>query len=112
MTDVPLPRRAERILLKQETKIYLSIVSVWELVLKPRLGISALDAEQGIHQMGAILLPVRIRHLDEMSRLAMQADHKDPFDRILISQAISEELTVVSSDERFRAYTRLSVLWD
>lgn len=112
LTDVPLPRRAERLLQKADTKMYLSVVSVWEIVMKPRLGISALQAEEAIHAMGAVLLPIRIRHLDELSRLAVNGDHKDPFDRILISQALAEGFPLVSSDDRFPAYRRLTVLWD
>ncbi|MFN0100674.1 MAG: type II toxin-antitoxin system VapC family toxin [Bryobacteraceae bacterium] len=112
MTGVPLPKRAERVIQKADTKIYLSVVSVWEIVMKPRLGISALQVEEAIHEMGAVLLPIRIRHLDELSRLPAHGDHKDPFDRVLISQALAEGFSVVSSDDRFPAYGRLAVLWD
>ena len=111
LTGVPLPKRAERLLQKTDTKIYLSIVSVWEIVMKPRLGISALQAEEAVHAMGAVLLSIRIRHLEELSRLAVNGDHKDPFDRLLISQALAEGITIVSSDDRFPAYGRLAVLW-
>ena len=112
LTDVPLPKPAERVLQKADTKMYLSVVSVWEIVMKPRLGISALQAEAAVHEMGAVLLPIRIRHLDELSRLALNGDHKDPFDRLLISQALAEGFAIVSSDDRFPAYGRLTVLWD
>jgi PIN domain nuclease of toxin-antitoxin system len=40
------------------------------------------------------------------------ADHRDPFDRLLIAQAISEDLTMVSADTRFEKYKKLRVLWD
>ena len=112
LTGIPMPKPAERLLQKADTKIYLSVVSVWEIVMKPRLGISALQVEAAVHEMGAVLLPIRVRHLDELSRLAVNGDHKDPFDRLLISQALAEGFPLVSSDDRFPAYGRLTVLWD
>ena len=99
LAGVPLPKRAERLLQKADTKIYLSVVSVWEIVMKPRLGISALQAEEAVHAMGAVLLPIRVRHLEELSRLAVNGEHKDPFDRMLVATANIYQLTLVTADE-------------
>jgi PIN domain nuclease of toxin-antitoxin system len=45
-------------------------------------------------------------------RLQSQRYQRDPFDRLLIAQAIAEDLSIVSSDTRFGEYKRLRVLWD
>ncbi len=60
---------------------------------------------------GATLLSVRFRHVDELSVLPTHGDHRDPFDRMLIAQALAEELSMVSSDTRFEDYTRLRLIW-
>ena len=80
--------------------------------MKPKIGMSIADIETGIGNLRAVLLPIKFAHLDELSRLPMFENHRDPFDRMLIAQAISEDVSIVSSDMRFDAYKRLRVLWD
>ncbi|OYX15732.1 MAG: twitching motility protein PilT, partial [Algoriphagus sp. 32-45-6] len=55
------------------------------------------------------ILPLDFEHLLELFRL--QEIHKDPFDRILISQAISEKFTLISKDTNFRLYANLKLVW-
>jgi PIN domain nuclease of toxin-antitoxin system len=107
----PLPPPIERVLTRRDTEIFISIVSGWEIVMKAALNLSAADFESGIEEMQATLLPVRFHHLDELARLPYYADHRDPFDRMLIAQALAEGLALVSSDMRFSVYKRLRVLW-
>jgi len=108
----PLPRPVERVLSKRETERLVSIVTGWEIMIKPKLGRSAADFEAAIDTMGAMLLPIKFQHLDELSHLPHFEDHKDPFDRMLIAQALAEDASIVTSDTRFENYKRLRVLWD
>jgi PIN domain nuclease of toxin-antitoxin system len=108
----PVPRSVERALRKPETESFVSIVTAWEIAIKHSLSLTAFEVEAGITTTGATLLPIKFEHLDELSRLPTFPGHRDPFDRLLIAQAISEELTIVSSDTRFGDYKRLRVLWD
>ena len=62
--------------------------------------------------MGAVLLPITLLHVREFAQLPYNLNHKDPFDRMLIAQALAEELPIVTSDARFTEYKRLRVLWD
>jgi PIN domain nuclease of toxin-antitoxin system len=108
----PLHRPVERVLSKRETERLVSIVTGWEIMIKPKLGISAADFEAAIDEMGAMLLPIRFKHLSELAHLPFYENHKDPFDRMLIAQAIAEDVSIVTSDMRFDDYKRLRVLWD
>ena len=112
MNDKPLPRTLERLLMKQSTELIVSIVTGWEIVMKPKLQRSATDVEAAIQEMGAVLLPIKFKHLNEFSNLPFHEDHKDPFDRMLIAQALAEDLSIATSDTRFAGYKGLRTLWD
>lgn len=112
MAAAPLPRRVQRLLARQNTATFVSIVTGWEIVMKPVLGLSASDVEAGVGAMGASVLPIRFRHLDELSRLTVREDHLDPFDRMLIAQALADNLEIVTSDSRFDGYHGLRVVWE
>ena len=108
----PLPKSVERLLAKADTECFISIVTGWEIILKAQLGLSPQDFDVAISEMGAALMPIRFKHLNELFRLPYVQDHRDPFDRMLIAQAIAEELPIVSNDTRFPSYNRLRVIWD
>ena len=57
--------------------------------------------------LGAVLLPISVDHADEQTRLPNH--HRDPFDRMLLAQALVEQLTLISADATFDVYgvTRL-----
>jgi PIN domain nuclease of toxin-antitoxin system len=112
MAGSPLPRSVERVLARRDTECLVSIVTGWEITMKPKLGVSVADIEAAIAEMGAALLPIKFKHLNELSHLPAYEDHRDPFDRMLISQALAEDLSIVTSDTRFGDYKRLRVLWD
>jgi PIN domain nuclease of toxin-antitoxin system len=108
----PVPRPVERVLKRRGTESFVSIVTAWEIALKHSLHVSMADFQTSIAAMEATMLPITFGHLDEFARLPGYTNHRDPFDRMLIAQAISEDLTIVSSDTRFTSYKRLRVLWD
>jgi len=112
MAGSPLPRPVERVLARRETECLVSIVTGWEIIMKAKLGVSAADIEAAIGEMGAALLPIKFKHLNELSHLPSYEDHRDPFDRMLIAQALAEDLSIITSDTRFADYQRLRVLWD
>jgi PIN domain nuclease of toxin-antitoxin system len=112
MSTRPLPRVVERAMSKHGTECFVSIVTGWEVAIKHSLSLSAAAVEAGIAAIPATLLPIKFEHLDEISRLPTFTNHRDPFDRLLIAQAIAEDLSIVSSDTRFGEYKRLRVLWD
>ena len=86
---------------------HLSVVVYWEVLLKTMKG--ALDVGEprtwwldALEQLAATPLVLRPEHVSEVS--ALPPIHKDPFDRILIAQAIVEDLTLVTKDEEISRY--------
>ena len=106
--DQRLPEAMQRDILNPENEVYLSAISLWEISVKYQLGKLPLPEPPENY------LPVqRERHmiaslpLDEasVSQLAkLPSIHRDPFDRILICQALEHRLTIVTVDEMIRAY--------
>lgn len=93
---------------------FLSVASVWELQIKIQLGkfefkdtLENIVAEQ-CRINGLKILPVELSHALAIGNLPKH--HKDPFDRLLIAQAIVEKMTLVSSDKQFSSY-EVNVLW-
>lgn len=93
----------------------LSVASAWEMHIKERLGrlpvgrpLADLIPEQ-IEKNGFTLLSLELRHLAPISTLPLH--HGDPFDRLLIAQALVEGVPLVSGDTAFDSYAGLERLW-
>lgn len=113
--DAPeLTPAARRAIADANNECYLSLASCWEMAIKSSLGklrltrpVERFVSEQ-ITANGFTLLNIELRHTAKVEKLPFH--HRDPFDRLLISQAISEKLTIVSGDRVFRDYG-VKVLW-
>ncbi len=92
---------------------FVSIASIWEIAIKVCIGKITLSAsfdDLFPHQLelnGFELLPAKIEHTSIITTLPFH--HRDPFDRLLIAQAIAEKMILISIDEDFDEYgiTRL-----
>lgn len=87
-----------------ENIIYVSAATVWEIVIKSALGKLEIpdDWLDAVQEGGFRRLPITWTHALQVGRLP--AIHRDPFDRLLIAQAISEDLVLVTGDIRLAAY--------
>ncbi len=91
----------------QSTAVF-SVVSLWEMAIKVSLRKLELAvpieevAEVLVRQYRLELLPIAPRHVARVAKLPMH--HRDPFDRMLVAQAIEERLCVVSRDTALDAY--------
>lgn len=89
--------------------LLLSVASVWEMQIKIQLGKLKLslplkeliESQQAANDLQ--LLPVGLAHV--LALEALPSYHKDPFDRLLIAQSIEEDMTLVSADSKFSAYS-------
>jgi PIN domain nuclease of toxin-antitoxin system len=88
--------------------LMLRVVSIWEMQIKIQAGKLTIDnpLQQIIeHQQNAnalLILPVETAHIYTLGDLSLH--HKDPFDRLLIAQAIAEDMVIVTADKAFKAY--------
>ncbi|MHB8971231.1 MAG: type II toxin-antitoxin system VapC family toxin [Pirellulaceae bacterium] len=114
VTDDPqLSANAQSLIADPGNEIVVSPASYWEVAIKVSIGKYPLNLPfgqfftQGIEGNDFSTLPVELRHAEVLASLPMH--HKDPFDRMIISQAIAEQIPVVSVDARFDSYgvTRL-----
>lgn len=107
---VGLPAGIEEAI-RDADQVYVSAVTGWEIAIKASLG--KLDTtrrvEDAVADSGFEELPVRLRHAHRMEALPWH--HRDPFDRMLVAQALDEGLTLVSSDEALRAYEARWLEW-
>ncbi|PSR17400.1 PIN domain nuclease [filamentous cyanobacterium CCP3] len=96
-------------LLESDVDLLLSTASLWEIAIKVNLKKLSLpdDYERFIPQQIALndieVLPIAIDHLNVVAKLPLH--HRDPFDRMLIAQAMQEGIQVVSVDTKFDAYS-------
>jgi PIN domain nuclease of toxin-antitoxin system len=88
----------------EENEVFVSVVSPWELAIKgPREGLRLRDdLEAEVDRRGFDLLPVHFRHTEPIG--SMPYHHRDPFDRMLVAQAIIDGLTIVTSDSKMTDY--------
>lgn len=110
-----LPARARTVLSDPENEIFVSAASVWEIATKVRIGKLSLPEtilSRGVARWivadGFAMLPVRGDHAERAGLLDI--DHRDPWDRMILAQALIEELTIVGSGKVFAA-NGAPVIW-
>lgn len=90
-----------------ENDVFVSIASLWEITIKSRIGKLDADLEAvtaAVATAGLTLLDLKPAHLATHQRLPIFADHRDPFDHLLIAQSQSEGLTLISNDRHAARY--------
>ena len=103
----PAARRA----IQSADQVYVSAASIWEVAIKARLG--KIEANPGelvsaIEASGFVELPVRAAHAAAVAGLAPH--HNDPFDRILVAQALVEPLRLLTADSTLARYSDIVML--
>ncbi len=103
-----ISRNAKDAIIHPNNTLYISIASLWEIAIKTKLGKLNINNApyssliDDITENGLQILSINFNHTIQTTLLDLH--HRDPFDRIIIAQAISEEMNVVSIDEIFDRY--------
>ena len=102
---------ASRHAIEAAEAVFVSAASIWEAAIKSGLGKLTADIDSvvsGISASGFDELPVSARHAASVRLLP--AHHRDPFDRLLVAQALSEPLRLLTADAALEGYSDLVVL--
>jgi PIN domain nuclease of toxin-antitoxin system len=106
LADHPrLGLKAKSLIAEPRNVVYVSAAILWEISIKKSLGkLSATEnLDQVVEEEGFTKLPISCFHGDQAGLLPKH--HKDPFDRMLIAQAQSEGLSIITNDEIFSSYS-------
>jgi len=109
ITDSPkLPKKAREMIESPKSTIWISAATVWEIAIKHSLGrgdmpVSGRDALRYFRESGYRFLPVEPEHAAAVEDLA--AHHADPFDRILVAQALVEPMRLITHDPMMARYS-------
>lgn len=109
--DPQLGQRARNVIENKNNRITYSIVGIWELGIKVSKGKLLLDMDEFVdfyNGSGFILLSVTPK--DVLKSTTLQWHHKDPFDRILVAQAMVGKYTLITKDENITKY-EVKTLW-
>jgi PIN domain nuclease of toxin-antitoxin system len=113
--DPSLSLKSKQIIDTKEN-LYFSIVSLWEIAIKINIGKLQIhrpieDLSQELQYSNIQILPILTQDIELYSTLNFPSNHRDPFDRMLIVQAINLSLVVISKDMKFDDYP-IQRLWD
>ncbi len=109
ITDSPkLPLKARELIASPKTNVWISAASIWEIAIKHSLGrgdmpISAQDARRYFSESGYRLLAIEAEHALAVEDLPTH--HGDPFDRILVAQALMEPMRLMTHDAMVALYS-------
>ncbi len=105
LTDDPrLGASARQTIADAQNEVFVSAATGWEVAIKRALGkLRAPDElETEVKEEGFVPLSITFRHAEQAGALPLL--HRDPFDRVLIAQALAEDLILITNDERIKRY--------
>lgn len=111
--DKKLSNNARILIEDVSNDLYISTASIWEIAIKnhkspDKMVTTAEEFASYCEQAGIISLPVENKHIFELKSL--QDIHNDPFDRLLLAQAISEDLKLMTHDSKITKYELYNVI--
>ena len=110
-----IPQRIRDIIENDENEVFVSVVSLWEIGIKfslhgrDRMPISAAEAFGHFRDAGYAMLDVRAEHA--LAVEAIRLPRGDPFDRLILAQALSEPMVLVTKDRQLAGYNETIVSW-
>lgn len=111
--DDKLSKKSKELIENQINSKFISIATIWGIAIKISLG--KFEFKQGfmnfidlIYENGFEIIPISIEHTLKVSTL--EFIHRDPFDRLIIAQAITDNLTIITKDEHIEKY-EVKTVW-
>jgi PIN domain nuclease of toxin-antitoxin system len=114
-----LSKNSKEIISNRSNEICVSTISFWEISLKTRINkfsfenININDFPKYAGNMGFTIIDMQENEAITYYELPLKTNHKDPFDRMLIWQAITKDMSMISKDELFEQYRKdgLKLIW-
>ena len=111
--DTNIPANTVDKIKNKNNDCYISIASLWEIAIKISVGKLTLDRPFNdiipfLIEYNIEILQINFEHLQKL--LTLELIHRDPFDRIIIAQAITQNLTAISRDKNFKFYP-VNCIW-
>lgn len=111
--DPMLGENAKKSIESKDNSNFLSVASLWEIAIKVNIGKLTLSKpyhtiKQQIEENYIEILPIAFDHTLQI--VSMPIYHRDPFDRLIIAQAMAENMTVISKDANFEKYP-IKIIW-
>ena len=113
LIDQKLKSPVYAILTDESNKILVSQVSLYEIAIKQKIGkmpeiqISISQLVELIQKDGFEILGIKNQHINQYDAIPLFSDHKDPFDRLILATALSEQIPIISADENFKLYREI-----
>lgn len=119
MDTKKIPKKTFEILEDENNTVYISSMSFWEIAIKVQSkklelhGINVLHLPHIAKQLNFTILDPQTYDYVSISQIPLKENHHDPFDRMLIQQAIRNDLVLISKDEKFQQYEEngLQLMW-
>ena len=119
MDTKKISKKTFEILENENNTIYISSMSFWEIAIKYQSkklelrGINVLQLPHIAKQFNFSILNPQTYDFVSIGQIPLKENHHDPFDRMLIQQAIRNDLVLISKDEKFRQYEEngLQLMW-
>jgi PIN domain nuclease of toxin-antitoxin system len=115
--DMFLLKSAYKIISNNDSQCYVSYVSFYEISIKANIKKLELkntiaDYKEALIKNGFLILEIKASHLNYYINLPKFDNHKDPFDKLLITTAATENLSIITKDEKFNNYKNIvTAIW-
>ena len=115
--DTRLSLKARHIIEDSDNQVFVSLVTFYEMVIKIKIGKlpthkKLSDFIKGTKKSLITIIPINEAQIIEYEQVPFYENHRDPFDRLLVATAISENLAVVTIDEKFDLYKDIiTIIW-
>ncbi len=114
--DKQISKKALNIIGNLDNEIYFSTISLWEIVIKLNIKKLQLTSDYSVFRnyfdsLSFSKLDISEKYFKTYLQLPIIQNHRDPFDRMLISQAITENIPIISADTKFDLYADVKRIW-
>lgn len=110
--------KSRAVLTSLDNQVYVPQISFFEIAIKRKIGklpAFQLTTDELVHQAiedGIHILPLGDHHIAAYDQIPLHADHRDPFDRLILATALAEKMPVISADGHFHRYSDIvEIIW-